>query len=175
MEISERAKGHARKYGIPPELLSDPRRNREDTLELPGEDGATYTLYSKDVTGWFPQAAHVVALVEGDEAQRSVRSAHLVPAGLLEDRDKPLDALRKLAGRYGLEFRLGNTTAPFFAQERVRRAGSREAFSLDGSALRGHAVVEDVTYRTGGDFLHVLLALVVDATAVREALGLKET
>lgn len=184
MELTDKAKEEARKYGVHPEQVGaavEQARGSlraEATLRAPW--GRIYTLYAgRFPTTRFPGGDapyHVVVLTEYWGEEEVALGVHVVPEGILDvgQRGHPPEMLRALAHheRYGLEVSAWGHSGPFTAPQTIPRARGGEGVRLTETPPPGHEVVleETAQYREGA--VEILLAFAVDAAAVRESLGL---
>lgn len=170
LEPSEEARQHAEAYGINLEWIQEatpPKPGEGLGLEAPW--GARYSLYVRGPTTWedFP----LVAIVD---AGGTVQGVHVVPEELSDRR--PLKMLRALAGRHGLRTSVWGHEGHYFPPVDMgtprRPVEGAEGVELLEDASR--PAVQDLTRFSEDDGLQLFMAFAVDATAVREAVGLGE-
>lgn len=184
--LSEDARRNADAYGLSlyeiERVISDPQR-RERIKPPWQEKGGAHFLYSCGFEARELEegaSRYVVGLVKvaQSDAPPLVLSLHAIPmedAGSSEN-PKPARLLEGLAhGLSGLGIRMGSQKAQFFIAgtrwDQIPRSGGPE-FEVLGRAPEGHTVVKERRIQVGEDVIRILLAFAVDATGVRNRLGL---
>lgn len=183
MEFSEKAKENTRKYGIDlpqVEAAVEPvpaaASYSKNSLRAPW--GETYTLHASGQypSHEFPEGDgpyYVVTLTRGQEGEETVLSTHAVPTSILADRQhgKPLEMLRRLANdpSFRVEVSVWGNPGAHLQGATIAPADGQGVQAQDGSEER--IVLEDLA-RLHKGLVQILLAFAVDATAVREHLGL---
>lgn len=177
--MTERTKEHARKYGIglaPIERAVTEARGSlraEATLRAPW--GRIYSLYAARSPAW-DAPYFVVVLTEKWGDEEVAISVHVVPETILAVglRGHPPEMLRRLAHheRFGLTISVGGHQGRFAVSQTIPGAGDGQGVRLQDTPPPGHEVVLEEMVRCEAEEVQVLLVFAVDATAVKEHLGL---
>lgn len=181
MPLSGQPKRHAEAYGLTEyeqgEINQRSLGRSYPPLNTPWDDDRIYYLCAREFTAQETkqgECRYVVPLLREDDLEPELLSLHVVPADMVGENDKAERMLRNLADRFGLGVKVGSETGPYFASDgEVRRAAEEEKVEVAEDAPAGHTVLKEARIRVGDDYVKVLLAFAIDATAVAEHLGLK--
>lgn len=168
--FSDRVK--ANEYGVRMNHIRSVVASPDQTQVLTTPDGERdYYLYSREVTEVEPHR-HLVVMTEPRDRDEVVMGVHPVPSGIVLLGDEPTMMLRKLANAFGHTIEVGNTRAKFIVSDEVPMpSGKAQVLNIVGAPKDHELDAEFMIKKTNGT-VQVLLAFVIDVTALKERLGI---
>lgn len=178
-KLSDAAQAHLRAYGLSDvrwgadvlrEAVNAP--DRRQVLDTAGTDLPPCTLKAFEADeGYCGRKFTLVVVEAGGERTREIVGVHLVLKELEHAKDTPSDMLAYLAGSHGAVIRVGSQRAQFLCEETALPLRDAEPFEVEDE--RSGLVVESrIAELDKKGRIYAQLAFAVDATAVREAVGI---